>query len=47
MAPESSLQIVFAYSNDDCSAQNMSKELKLVLVEQPGNEDTNMSLKFF
>jgi hypothetical protein len=40
LASENSSQIVFAPSNDDCSAQNWPRELKLVLVEQPGNEDT-------
>jgi hypothetical protein len=37
----------FFHSNDDCSAQDRPRELKLVLLELSGNEDSEYVLKFF
>jgi hypothetical protein len=34
-------------STDNCSAQNRSRELKLVSLEPPGNEDSEYVLKIF
>jgi 3-methyladenine DNA glycosylase Tag len=40
-------QKVFSTLNNDCSTQDMSRELDLVSLEPPGNEDSEHVFKIF
>jgi hypothetical protein len=45
LLPESFSQIAFTSSNSDCSAQVRSRELKLVSLKPPENEDSEHFVK--
>jgi hypothetical protein len=39
--------MTFLAFNDDCSAQDRPRELKMISLRLPGNEDLEYSLKIF
>jgi hypothetical protein len=47
LGPKCSSLIVSTFSNDDFSAQNSPRDMKLVLLELPVNEDSEYAFKIF